>query len=169
MPVASINKMNISLTILSELFDKQIKANCLDMENIFVKNNEMVKGYFDIIVFNNHQYRKNTRVKSWAPSVKLHDALAIEMNKIIEERTALCEEKRLLEAWFRELCAACSYADGVLKCLPEALLELLPEKYTIYNEELANIVNKVAIRRVLANDDILNMVAQRKLTNILLG
>jgi hypothetical protein len=165
----AVTKLHLSTLIVNALFQKQLIANTEDIVNMFDKNNSLVNGYFDIIVYDNHQYRRSPRVKSWSPCIKLHDELAPEMEKHVTERDRLCADKRTIEAWFRELCSACLYVEGVLKHLPECMRELLPDQLYSDNRSSSDEVNLEKLNRALAKDEIYTIVAERKMINILLG
>jgi hypothetical protein len=154
--------------IVTELFDKQIEMNQASMVNIFVANNELCDGYYDIIVYKNIRYRKHKRVKSWAAGIELRVELQDEMQTIIDERDSLCADRREFEQWFRAFCLLCNNYTAVVQNIPDCLKEYCDREYTFtYGVETMLPVFK---KDVFINTEmIIELVSKRKLTNLLLG
>ncbi len=155
-------KENFRKRMVDDLFEKQTKLNKQDLDNMFDKNNLLVSGYYEIIIFEGNRYRKHARVKSWAAAIELSLELKEEMTTIIKERDSICEDRRILEAWFRAVCARCAHVEDVVRALPECLYYILV--YPPSPDQILEYKNPEGI----PVEAILELVGRRKLTNMLL-
>lgn len=156
-------KEQIRVRMISDLFDKQSRMNKDDLAIIFAENNILYNSYYQIIIFDNLRYRLHPRVKSWAAGIEIHPELEKRMREVIKERDSIYEDIRTIEAWFRLLCSKCSKHSRMHQYLPESLREY--SGLTTINE-----TEKVEVDINLRDTPIvLEIVARRRLTNILLG
>jgi hypothetical protein len=156
-------KENFRKRMVDDLFEKQTKLNKQDLDAMFDKNNKLVLGYYEIIVFEGNKYRKHSRVKSWAAAIELSLELKEEMSTIIKERDSICEDRRTLEAWYRALCFVCSNPDDVVNALPKCLHYIL--SYPPSPDQILEYKNPEGIPL----EAILELVGRRKLINTLLN
>jgi hypothetical protein len=163
----SMWKEQIRVRMISDLFDKQREMNKEDLSLMFAKNNSLYDNYYEVIIFNNHRYRLHPRVKSWAAAVCIHPELEKRMNEIIKERDSIQEDIRTIEAWFRLLCSKCLTHSKMHQYLPESLKEF--SGLTVIGKEI-HAKEYVDVNINLRDTPIvLEIVARRRLTNILLG